>query len=99
MSDTESVKGKKRKTTQEFPSSSGGEIQGSILGQAIQELEDIEVETPTALERILSMKQTGASDHDVGNQIVAFFTKYKFEIEWGQEPRVPPGKEQWSEWV
>ena len=44
----------------------------SILGQATQELKDIEIETPATLEQILLMKQSGASDLDVGNQIVKF---------------------------
>ena len=66
--------------TQELPSSSGGGIQGSILGQVIQELGDIEAETPNALERILSKKQTGASDHDVGNQIVAFLQSTSMKL-------------------
>ena len=50
-----------------------GGIQLSILGQVTQELKDIEVGTPAALEQILSMKQSGVSGHDVGNQIVTFY--------------------------
>ena len=48
MSDTESVGAKKRRMEKEMSSSSGGRNEGSILGQVIQELKDIEVETPNA---------------------------------------------------
>ena len=47
-------------------------MQWSILGQVTKELKDIEIETPTTLERILSKKQIGVSDLDVGNQIVTY---------------------------
>ena len=59
MPDTESVGAKKRKMDQELSSSSGSGNQGSILGQVMQELGDIEAETPNKLERILLKKQTG----------------------------------------
>ena len=44
----------------------------SILGQVTQELKDIEIETPTTLELILSKKQSGVSGLEVGNQIVKY---------------------------
>ena len=58
--------------TQWLSSSSGGENQLSILGQVTQELKDIEIETPTTLEVILSQKQAGVGDIDVGNQIIKY---------------------------
>ena len=58
--------------TQGLSSSSGGGIQLSILGQVTKELKDIEIETPATLEQILSMKQSGVSGLDVGNQIAKF---------------------------
>jgi len=71
MPDTESVGTKKRRMEKEMLSSPEGRNEGSILGQAIQELKDIEVETPNTLERILLEKQNGVSDQDVGNQIIS----------------------------
>ena len=80
MTDTESVRSKRRKMDQELSSSSGCGTQWSILGKVIHELEDIEAETPNALERILLKKKTGASVHDVDNQIVAFLQSTSLKL-------------------
>ena len=63
-------------------SSSGDGAQLSILGQVTQELEDIEIETPTTLEQILKKKkkQSGVSDLDVGNQIAQFLQNTSIKL-------------------
>ena len=56
----------------ELPSSSGGENQLSTLAKVVRGLEDIENETPDTLERILTLRQSGAIDQDVGTKILEF---------------------------
>ena len=56
----------------ELASSSVGENQLSILGKVVRGLKDIENETPGTLERILTLRRSGASDQDVGAKIVEF---------------------------
>ena len=70
MSDTDSNRSKRRKTTQGLSSSSGGNTQLSILDQVTKELKAIETETPNTLELILKQKETGVSDLEIGTQIV-----------------------------
>ena len=56
----------------ELASSPWGENQLSILGKVVRELKDIENETPDTLERILTLRQSGVSDQDVGAKIAEF---------------------------
>ena len=45
----------------------------SILGQVFRELKDIGNETPDTLEQILTLRQNGVSDHDVGAKLWSFY--------------------------
>ena len=78
MPDTESNKSKRRRMNlereeMELASSSGEENQLSILGKVVRKLKDIENETPDTLERILTLRQSGASDQDVGAKLWSFY--------------------------